>query len=89
MTYKMLAYFAVFMSIAFVLYQIFPKKFKYLILLFFSYLFYFFSNGYLSIFLISLAKSIPEPSKTSMSKRNKSNLFSFNNFLALAKDSLL
>lgn len=52
MTYKMLAYFAVFMSIAFVLYQIFPKKFKYLVLLFFSYLFYFFSNGYLSIFLI-------------------------------------
>lgn len=58
MSYKMLIYFAVFISIAFLLYQIFPKKYKYLVLLFFSYLFYIFSNGYLSIFLILSTISI-------------------------------
>lgn len=58
MSYKMLIYFAVFISIAFLLYQIFPKKYKYLVLLFFSYFFYIFSNGYLSIFLILSTISI-------------------------------
>lgn len=58
MSYKMLIYFAVFISIAFLLYQIFPKKYKYLVLLFFSYLFYIFSNGYLAIFLILSTISI-------------------------------
>ncbi len=58
MSYKMLIYFAFFASIVFILYQIFPKKYKYLVLLLFSYLFYFFSNSYLSIFLILTTISI-------------------------------
>lgn len=58
MSYKMLAYFAFFISIGYLVYQLFPKKHKYLVLLFFSYLFYIFSNGWLTIFLIVTTLSI-------------------------------
>jgi len=52
MSYTSFSYLLIFLGITYVLYNIFPKKYKYIVLLCMSYLFYMISSSWMVIFII-------------------------------------